>query len=343
MKQKLLSIAIPCYNSASYMKNCIESLLKGKDRVEILVVDDGSQKDNTLEIAQEYEKSYPGIVKAIHQNNAGHGGAVNTGLENATGLYFKVVDSDDYLEEKAFLQTLDTLESFEEDPLDLLICNFVYDKQGEKHKKVMEYSRNLPKDRVFGWEDIRPFHKGQYLLMHSLIYRTVLLRECGMKLPEHTFYVDNIYAYQPLPYVKRMYYLNVNLYMYFIGREDQSVNEKIMISRLDQQYRVNKIMIDLYDLSQDEIIVKNAPLQKYMRSYLEIITCISSMLSIRSHDKAWLASKKELWQYLKKQDAGTYRWMRMDPLGSAMHLPGRGGRRLCEAGYSVAQKIYGFN
>ena len=97
---KVLSITVPCYNSQEYMRKCIESLLSGGDEVEILVVDDGSS-DRTLEIAQEYEKNYPGIVRAIHQENKGHGGAVNTGLAHATGLNFKVVDSDDWLNEEA--------------------------------------------------------------------------------------------------------------------------------------------------------------------------------------------------------------------------------------------------
>ena len=91
---KLLSFAIPCYNSESYMRNCIESILPGGEDVEIIIVDDGS-KDKTAEIADEYQKKYPTIVKAIHQENGGHGEAVNTGIKNATGLYFKVVDSDD--------------------------------------------------------------------------------------------------------------------------------------------------------------------------------------------------------------------------------------------------------
>ncbi len=71
--------------------------------------------------------------------------------------------------------------------------------------------------------------------MHSVIYRTELLRNCGLKLPKHTFYVDNIYVYYPLPHVTSLYYLDVDFYRYFIGREDQSVNEKNMIKRIDQQ------------------------------------------------------------------------------------------------------------
>ena len=96
---KLLSIAIPCYNSEAYMEKCIESLLKGGEDVEILVVNDGSS-DRTAEIADAYAEKYPTIIKAVHQENGGHGEAVNAGIRNATGLYFKVVDSDDWVNEK---------------------------------------------------------------------------------------------------------------------------------------------------------------------------------------------------------------------------------------------------
>ena len=103
---------------------------------EILIVDDGSTKDNTAEIADEYERNYPGICRAIHQENGGHGEAVNAGLRNATGVYYKVVDSDDWVNEEAYMEVLDTLRKFVHDnvTLDMLITNFVYEKQGAKHK-----------------------------------------------------------------------------------------------------------------------------------------------------------------------------------------------------------------
>ena len=85
---------------------------------------------------------------------------------------------------------------------------------------------NLPKDRIFTWKEAGHFHKGQYILMHSVIYRTKLLVECGLELPKHTFYVDNIYVYKPLPSVRTLYYMDVDFYRYFIGRDDQSVNER---------------------------------------------------------------------------------------------------------------------
>lgn len=338
---KLLTIVIPCYNSAAYMENCIESLLPGGDEVEILIVDDGSQKDNTAEIADRYEREYPGICRAIHQENGGHGEAVNAGLRNAAGIFFKVVDSDDWVNEQAYRQVLDTLRRFVygKDTLDMLITNFVYEKQGAKHKKVMNYNMALPKNELFTWDDVKVFIAGQYILMHSVIYRTGLLRECGLKLPEHTFYVDNIFVYQPLPYVKSMYYLDVNFYRYFIGRDDQSVNEKVMIGRLDQQIRVTKLMLGCCDVMK----LADRKLKRYMIRYLEIMMTVSSILAIRSGTEEDLGKKRELWQYLKQSNFPLYLRLRWGFLGQGVNLPGKGGRKVSIACYKITQKFYGFN
>ena len=180
---KLLSIAIPSYNSEAYLKHAVDSLLPGGDEVEILIVNDGS-KDGTAEIADDYERRYPGIVRAVHKENGGHGDAVMTGLANATGLYFKVVDSDDWVDDEAYPKVLDCLRGFVDEPIDLLISNYIFDKVGVTHKKVIHAHGALPIGRIFGWEEARHFKKGQYLMMHSMIYRTQLLRDCGLSLPK---------------------------------------------------------------------------------------------------------------------------------------------------------------
>ncbi|MGN0398295.1 MAG: glycosyltransferase family 2 protein [Candidatus Fimimorpha sp.] len=338
---KLLTIAIPCYNSQDYMEKCVQSLLPGGDEVEIIIVDDGS-KDLTPEIADRLAKEYPTIVRAIHQENGGHGEAVNTGIANASGKYFKVVDSDDWVNESAYEQILNLLRQVveQEKELDVLFSNFVYEKEGAVRKKVMHYHHALPIGQFFTWEDVKSFRLGHYILMHSVIYRTQMLRDCGLKLPKHTFYVDNIYVYYPLPYMKTMYYLDVNFYRYFIGREDQSVNEKVMISRLDQQIRVNKIMYDSYDLTK----ITNKSLQTYMYHYLEIVTVVSSVLLIRADTKEMLEKKKELWKYMKHSNAKMYRKLRYRRfLGVSMHLPGPLGRKTIVSGYKFCQRIFGFN
>ena len=337
---KILSIAVPCYNSQEYMRKCVDSLLKGGEDVEILIVDDGS-KDDTLKIARDYEEKYPTIVKAIHQENKGHGGAVNTGLAHATGLYFKVVDSDDWLNEEALKKVLEVLKLCVRGPktLDLLICNYVYEKVGAKRKTVMRYRSALPQDKIFGWDDVKPLGTSHYLLMHSMIYRTELLWECGLKLPEHTFYVDNLVAFIPLASVQSMYYLDVNLYRYFIGRADQSVSESVMIGRVDQQIKVNRIMIDQYDMKT----IQPVKLRKYMTSYLDIMMTVSSIMLIRSGTEESLTKKKDLWQYLKKKDAGLYYKLYFGIFGRAMNIPGKGGRKVSVLAYKLANKVMGFN
>ncbi|MDO5422986.1 MAG: glycosyltransferase family A protein [Eubacteriales bacterium] len=337
---KILSVAIPCYNSQDYMEKCIESLLPGGNDVEILVVDDGSH-DRTAEIADAYEAKYPGIVKAIHQENGGHGEAVNAGIRNAAGIYFKVVDSDDWVDPKILLEIIETLKELLKGPdtVDMFISNFVYDKVGVRRKKIMQYRSAFPKEEVFTWAQMHPMMKGHYILMHSVIYRTNLLRECGLELPKHTFYVDNLFVFQPFPHVKKMYYLDKVFYHYFIGREDQSVNEEVMIRRIDQQIRVNKIMID----TLSGLKIQEKKLRNYMISYLDIITTISSIMLIRSGTDENLEKKKQLWQYLKQKDRRLYYKLRHGLLGEVMNLPGKGGRQVSVAAYKVTRKFFGFN
>ncbi len=325
------------------MEKCIESLLPGGDDVEILIVDDGST-DRTGQIADEYEKRYPSIVRAVHKENGGHGSAVNTGLAHASGLFYKVVDSDDWVKESAYRKILETLKGIIAggETLDMMISNFVYEKEGEKKHKVMKYHHALPQDKVFGWNEVKHFHKGQYILMHSVIFRTQLLRECGLTLPEHTFYVDNIFVFEPLPYVKKMYYLDVNFYRYYIGREGQSVNEDVMIGRIDQQIKVNQIMID-YFVEKKAKIYGKGKLKKYMLSYLEIITVISSIMLIRSGTEENLEKKMLLWQYIRQKDLGLYMHLRYGVLGSSMNLPGKGGRKISVEGYKICRRFFKFN
>ena len=138
---KLLTIAVPCYNSESYMENCVNSLLPGGDEVEIILINDGS-KDSTPQIADRLAAEYPGIVKVVHKENGGHGSGVNAGIEHATGLYYKVVDSDDWVDEQAYPKLLAKLREFADmvEKPDAVISNYIYDKEGAKHKKVMKYT-----------------------------------------------------------------------------------------------------------------------------------------------------------------------------------------------------------
>ena len=331
---KILSVTVPCYNSAEYMSNAIESLLPGGEDIEIIIVDDGSS-DDTAKIADDYAAKYPTIIKAIHQSNGGHGAAVNAGMENATGMYF----------EDALLKVLDTLKYFttEDTPIDMLISNFVYDKVGvaDDKKKVMSFEGIMPQNFVFDWEITSHFKPGDYMLMHSVIFRTQILRDMDLKLPRHTFYVDNIFVFEPLLHVERMYYLNVNFYYYFIGREDQSVNESVMVKRVDQQLSVNYRMLDFYITNKNEI-KKNKRRAQYLYNYLEIITTVSMVLLLLDGSREAIDKRTALLEYIAR-DKMLYTKFRFGICGTIMTLPGKSGRLMSLSAYKLAQKFYNFN
>lgn len=339
---KLITFAVPCYNSAAYMDHCVRTLLTGGDDIEIILVDDGSTKDDTPAICDRYQAEYPDIVRAIHQENGGHGEGVNQGLRHAQGMYYKVVDSDDWLDEAALKAVLDKLRAFAgaEQPLDLFIANYVYEHVEDNTQKVMKYTNVFPEGRVFTWNEIGRFRPSQYLLMHSVIYRTEMLRACRLELPKHTFYVDNIFVYQPLPYVKSMYYMDLDLYRYFIGRADQSVNESIMVKRVDQQLRVTRHMIDCQDLDE---LKDQKRLHAYMVHYLSVMMAVSDIFLLLDGSDEAKAKRTGLWQYLKDHvSTGVYRAVRYN-LGGLTDLKFPGGDKLTLGVYRQLRKIFKFN
>lgn len=344
---KYITFTVPCYNSQDYMRRCIDSLLPGGDDVEIIIVDDGSV-DATGVIADEYERLYPGIVKAVHKENGGHGSGVNTGLELATGIYFKVVDSDDWLDEEAYSRLLGKVKGFwakKETRLigeipDLFVCNYIYDHLDEGKSRVMQYKNVFPIEKMCDWNDIGRFHASQYLIMHALIFRTEVLRRTGVVLPEHTFYVDNIFAYQPLPHVEHIYYMNIDLYHYYIGREDQSVNEKVLMSRIDQQIMVTEIVSKCVDLNEVREIYPK--LAEYMCRNISIMMAISSIHLLLIDSQEAYRKRKQLWRGMKEENARLYFRLKYTTLSGLTYLPGRVGGMLTKGGYRAARKIYQF-
>lgn len=340
---KLITFAVPCYNSAEYMDKCINTLLQGGDDIEIILVDDGSVKDNTPEICDRYEKEYPGIIRAIHQENGGHGEGVNQGMRNAQGLYYKVVDSDDWLDVDALHKALDQLRKFvaEGTELDMLICNYVYEHVCDNTRHVMNYKNVFPTGEIFSWDDINHFQVSQCLLMHSVIYRTQLLRDCKLELPKHTFYVDNIFVYQPLPYVKSIYYMDLDLYRYYIGRDDQSVNESVMASRIDQQLRVTKIMIDSYNLNDVKKV--SVKLYKYMLKYITMMMTISNIFAVICDDPDKDQKREDLWTYLRLKDENIYNHIKHGTIFALANFQSKFGQQTGVFFYRIARKIYKFN
>ena len=343
---KTLSVVIPSYNSEAYLEHCFETLPLEDERLEVLIVNDGS-KDRTPEIAHALAAAHPNTVRAIDQENKGHGGACTSGIHAAMGLFVRILDSDDWFDAEAIRELLDALTAFTDKPLDeipdLVLTNYVYNrpkKDGAFSTAAVRYQNLLPEHKMVGWADMKPSKRWQQLMMHALTYRRQLLIDMDFHMPEHCFYVDNIFAYKPLPLVQRIYYLNLDLYQYFIGRENQSVQDATLMRNKDQHVRVNHLLIEAWDLSEIEKI--SPSLYHYMFNYLEIMTVISSVILYKSDDPEKKEKFDALWEKMQERNPACYEELRKGILGRYLLSRGEFGRKTALLVYKLARKMLGY-
>ena len=335
---KLLTITVPSYNSQDYLANCIESLLPGGERVEIIIIDDGS-KDNTGAIADDYAARYPDIVRVVHQPNGGHGEGINQGLRHATGKYFKAVDSDDRLsgDLPRFLDTLEAVDR--QGGVDLFVTNYRYIHADGKGDRSINFSNALPADRVFTWADTKPFRVDQILMIHTVCFRTELMRRTGVELPKHTFYEDNYMVYGNLRYAERMYYMNCDLYLYSIGREGQSVQRDVITKRYTHQLKATELCFTAYHL--DDIMDKRK--RAYLEHELFIMFGISTLFARLNRSEQSEADLRQLWLNCIRYDRKWAEHFRYRTPLRLVNIPGKAGSAMVSGVYAVAHKVVRFN
>lgn len=327
------------------MDKCIRSILPAGDMAEIIIVDDGSF-DETASIADRYAAKYPDLVSVVHKQNGGHGSAVNTGMSLATGEYFMVVDSDDWLNGPALDSLMRSLYKSvrAREAVDLFVCNYVYEHQLDNTQRIVSYSYAFPANCVFDWDDTRRLKPSHYITMHSAIYRTQLLRDVGLELPERIFYVDNIFVVKPLPYVHRIRYLNIDLYRYFIGRQDQSVNTKVLVGRLDQHLQVVNELLDMHDLKK--IRMENRRLYIYLSHYLNMMLLTQFILFMLSNTDESLKQMQEFWEHIELEHPNIYKrtcFRSLRPVVTRPTPTGKATRNAFLMGYKACRRVYKFN
>ncbi|MCR5089415.1 MAG: glycosyltransferase family 2 protein [Oscillospiraceae bacterium] len=335
---KLLTVTVPCYNSQAYMEKCVQSLLVGGDRVEIILVDDGS-KDRTGEIADRFAALYPERVLAIHQKNGGHGEGINQGLRYATGKYFKTVDSDDWLSDD-FPRFLDQLEECDRNGgVDLFVTNYHYHHADGKGDRSIIFSNALPEGRIFTWSETKPFRIDQILMIHACTFRTGMLRQTGLEMPKHTFYEDNYMVYGNLQAVERMFYRNADLYCYFIGREGQSVQEDVMMRRYIHQIRAMELCFRSFHL--DEITDQRK--KAYLRHELLIMFGIAVLFTRLNRTEQAEYDLKQMWDSCYAFDPKWAACYRRHFLLRLICVPGRRGIFFVKSIYKLAHAVVRFN
>lgn len=243
MTGKTLSLVVPVYNTERYLRRCLDSVLLEElsDELELIAVNDGST-DGSLAILHEYQKRWPAMFVLIDKENGGHGSAVNAGLQAASGRYFRVLDSDDWFDTPGFLRWMARLPACMED---LVVTPYSqeYAWNGAEIRHDYPY---LEHDRVYSMEQIDWREGMDYFCLASAAWRTQLLRDCGLQLPEKCSYVDMEYNLRPIPFVKSLRFLNIPVYRYFIGRPEQSMDPEIMRRQTPMHQRVLCRLIGYY-------------------------------------------------------------------------------------------------
>ena len=209
-KQKILSVSVACYNLKDMIETNIKSFCESSvaDDVELIITDDGST-DNTLEYAEKWEKQYPNVIKLIRKKNEGPGSTVNSGIKNATGKYFRMVDGDDWVDSKNLELFIEFLRGCDSD---LVISD--YDIYDNENKKIIETKTcSLP--------PLNQFHVDKAYLnipfeMHSLTFKTSILKENEISL-DNCFYTDVEYTLFPMKYVNTISYFNKTIYIYRVA------------------------------------------------------------------------------------------------------------------------------
>ena len=336
----LVTFAIPCYNSAEYMRRCIDSLIDALNQpCEILIVNDGSA-DETSKIAHEYASKYD-FVKAIDQENMNWGGVVNTAIAQARGVYFKVLDSDDYFDKDSLAVVLGTLADLvrDETPPDLLITNYVYDHIADNSKKTIQYRKLFPEGRVFTWKEMGKPNIDQQLMVHAIWFKTAVLREARVKLPTGVSYMDSLLVLQPMPFVETLFYLDVDAYHYIIGREGQSVEIDVVKKQINQQLLASKLAIDGYDYTKLYEEEPNRAL--LMMGYISCMMSVSTIYLFKINTPEAIQKNKELWSYLEKENPTLYANVKKSLAGLANRKTPM-GRALAKLFYWIAQRLFKF-
>lgn len=219
--KKILTIVIPTYNMEKLLEKNLQSLvIEDKDllkQVEVLVVNDGS-KDHSSDIAHKFEALYPDTFRVIDKENGNYGSCINRGLKEATGKYIRIMDADDWYDTKKFEKYLRKLEGVDVDKIATIFSDVTPDG------KTMRPQPYVP-EVVMRMEDVDEVN---YIPMHAITYRTQFLRDIHYTQTEGMSYTDQEWILLPMPYVKTLYYIALDVYQYYTGREGQTMDPAVM-------------------------------------------------------------------------------------------------------------------
>lgn len=218
----------------AYIGKCIDSLLIPElDLVEIIVVNDGS-KDDSLKIAQEYQKRYPQSIQIIDKPNGNYGSCINAALPTVTGRYVKILDADDTFDTNEFSKFVSELVYCDEDVLFTnfrTVSDFGEIRSARSLKNYFEQEITVDSEIVESIKNIP---------MYALTYNVNIFKRFNYKQTEGISYTDTQWAIIPLSFCETCRYIDIFSYNYLVGREGQTMNADNLKKNLGHFIRISQ-------------------------------------------------------------------------------------------------------
>lgn len=242
-----VSIIIPVYNCAKYLRKCVDSVLSQtmKD-IEVILVDDGST-DGSGEICDQYTSE--GVI-VTHQENRGPSAARNAGLDLATGEYVAFVDGDDYVDVSTYEEMYAIGREWD---VDVVVCNYAIEEDG---KRTAKPGPCLPEGRLIENKELRRLligEKNETILWFAVksIFRRKLLLDHGIRwIDGKIIGEDTVFNLEAFLCAKNAWYVNKAFYTY-VQTPDSQIRTKYkpgLWERMNHCYLAKKELYEKHQL-----------------------------------------------------------------------------------------------
>ena len=224
-----VSVIVPIYNVEKYLEKCINSLLSQTlEDIQIILVNDGS-KDNSGNIAREYEKNNKDRVIYVEKENGGLSDARNYGLKYATGDFIAFLDSDDYIEKNAYEEMYN--KAIEENA-DYVECDFIW-----------EFPNKIRVDKQYPYKNKKEMLSFVRVVAWNKLIKRQLITDNNLEFPKGLRYEDIEFTYKLIPFVNKFAYVD-KPFIHYVQREGSIAN--VQNERTAEIFTVLDNVIEFY-------------------------------------------------------------------------------------------------
>lgn len=272
---KVLSIVVPTYNMEALLSRCLDSFILSKEymkQIEVLVINDGS-KDKSSEIAHQYANKYPDSIKVVDKLNGNYGSCINAALKIARGKYFRICDADDHYENRnlekyiSYLSVSDT---------DIVFSPYQINDFNQNMIERFSCADNLS-GKTFCIDDL-DWESNELLkfrAMHCMATKREILISNNYYQTEGISYTDTQFIFYSNLYAKTCSFYKDIIYIYYLGRDGQTMSKASLIKSYMHFYINAEKMINDYINSESLLSVNRARLLE-----LSFVACINYLVLV---------------------------------------------------------------